>query len=39
LAKKKQKTFDRAVADLSNDGATAEQKFFGSFCQKGTLSS
>jgi hypothetical protein len=32
--KKNQKTFDCAVADLSSERATAEQKFFGSFFQK-----
>jgi hypothetical protein len=37
FVKKKQKTFDRAVADLSGDGATADQKFFGSFFQKRTF--
>jgi hypothetical protein len=36
FAKKKQKTFGRAVADLSGDRATADQKFFGSFLQKRT---
>jgi hypothetical protein len=36
FAKKKQKTFGRAIADSSGDGATAEQKFFGSFLQKRT---
>jgi hypothetical protein len=35
--KKKQKTFGRAVAGVSGDGATAEQKFFGSFLQKRTF--
>jgi hypothetical protein len=37
LEKKKQKTFVVAVADLSGDGATAGQKFFGSFFQKRTF--
>jgi hypothetical protein len=32
--KKNQKTFVRAVADLSGDGATADQKRFASFLQK-----
>jgi subtilase family serine protease len=38
FAKKKQKTFDFAVADLSSGRATADQKFFGSFLQKRTAS-
>jgi hypothetical protein len=32
--KKNQKTFVRAVADLSGKRATADQKFFASFFQK-----
>ena len=38
LEKKKQKAFVRAVAELFNEHATAEQKFFGSFFQKRTAS-
>jgi hypothetical protein len=34
FGKKNQKTFARAVAGLSGDGATADQKFFASFFQK-----
>jgi hypothetical protein len=34
FVKKRQKTFIRAVADLSGGGATALQKFFASFFQK-----